>query len=1264
MSGAEALAAVGLASNIIQFVDFTTELCVRISDYTTASSGLPKELAQRATQLGELLNTLKELSQLSDEQVSAKGIIAQCEIQAQELAGLFESLRADAGKGRWSTAKAAFKSMRRTQQIDKVDRLIHILGLQLQVEVKRAAQTTETDISTVLELQSEQLDLLQTLHHATDTRNTTPSLARGPESEPVWIVPLSRNPRFVGREDIFDKLKAHLEGVDGSMPVAALYGLGGVGKTQIALEHIFRTRSPTTAVFWVHASSTSRFAESYKRIASECKIPGHDDPNSNTLQLVRCWLEIHYTLDWLMVIDNVDDRTIFLERPNDMTISKALIEYIPRTARGKIIYTTRSRDIGIDLVSGDEPIRLLPLSREEGISMLGKKIIQNSSDEDQITLLEELAYLPLAISQAVAFMAKRRKTVPDYIRLLQDRSTRSRVLDHRALHHGREDRPSESVASTWWVTFQHVQGENPRSAELLAIMSLFDRQRIPLVMIQDSAEDNFEFEEAIGILEAFSLINTYSCSEGCDQLAVEALCECTAALGHTVPVLCDIHRLVQNATRELLERPENNRSSIADKALLSVSRVFPSGFYGTWPLCRLLYPHATAVLQYYFHDTSLTEGPYLTQKIYELRGFALSPEQYGRLCNHRPLVAECQKACSSASRETDRESLLHCSSLLHNLAKYCRQQGDLKQSEEYILAALTIRCDLLECGSREIFETQESHLTTIVLLQGHGDTRELHRKIINKITKQLEPDNRRTLVALNQLDYGLRALGAYEEGEKQRRQELSAKRELFNQAPKDLVLAESLIDARSRLAQVLIDQGNYAEAQKLLEDAIKLSQNVHGQEHPLVWYNLELLAIIKGLGESYDEAHNLLAHVISQRKELYGEMHFSTLIARGYYLSLLTQEGYYPEAELEAKSLGKDELFTRRHESNATVCNQGISLLLQRKYAEAETSFKRLIELCPEPGPYTKYSHVAAIIDESTSQELLRICLDAQGKTDEARSYRYSPPPSPISEDQFEDARKLHQKSRDLCENGNFDGAEATAREELTLRMQYAGLDDVHTQTCLYLLARCLYMQKRYNDSQSLFRQVLVYSERVHGWQDPRTQDALSAMAATNRKQGRLEEAEECYRRQLCWVENTAGKLDVSTFKARSDLALILCDQRKHSEAEELDRLNLAIQFGSAGGSQSQGIAQAYTNLAWLLGCQGQMEESEQCFHRAYSCQVELYGNSDARSIELSCDLAGLLAAAGRCQNADELYLLLGMTLALPQSEDGDGDPAAVANQG
>lgn len=120
MSGTEALVAFGLASNVLQFVDFTSKLCARIKEYISSVSGLPKELFQQAEQLSELLTLLKGLSQQPNGLTLGKGVPGQCQIQAQELSDLLDSLQVGGGKSRWKTTKVAFKSLRRTQQIDKV----------------------------------------------------------------------------------------------------------------------------------------------------------------------------------------------------------------------------------------------------------------------------------------------------------------------------------------------------------------------------------------------------------------------------------------------------------------------------------------------------------------------------------------------------------------------------------------------------------------------------------------------------------------------------------------------------------------------------------------------------------------------------------------------------------------------------------------------------------------------------------------------------------------------------------------------------------------------------------------------------------------------------------------------------------------------------------------------------------------------------------------------------------------------------------------
>ena len=349
-------------------------------------------------------------------------------------------------------------------------------------------------------------------------------------------------------------------------------------KSQIALEYAYRERDGpnTISVFWVHATNPAQFIESFKRIASELMVPGVESPEIDILQLVHDYIESKYKCRWLMIVDNVDDRVMFFEDQNDR--GKCLCEYIPRTSNGVILYTTRNRDIGVDLDSHRDPIEVPSMNVEDALSLLGVKIRSQSTKEEQIELLEELVYLPLAITQAVAFMIKRRKTIRQYLESYkQSDSTRIRLLGQRFMPNGRESRTLESVTTTWWVSFNYIKSENARAAGLLSIMSVLDRQGIPDSLLLKDDEDSFDFDEAIGLLESFSLITRSPSGKS-----------------------SSMHRLVQVATRAWLQEYEGSAEDVAEEALSLLASRYPEGIYENWTICATYLPHADAVLRYNF----------------------------------------------------------------------------------------------------------------------------------------------------------------------------------------------------------------------------------------------------------------------------------------------------------------------------------------------------------------------------------------------------------------------------------------------------------------------------------------------------------------------------------------------------------------------------------------------------------------------------------------------------------------------------------------
>lgn len=277
---------------------------------------------------------------------------------------------------------------------------------------------------------------------------------------------------------------------------------------------------------------------------------------------------------FIMIVDNVDDRnTFFDESPST---GKALREYIPQCDRGTIIYTTRSRGIGIDLALDRDPIYVPSMEVEEARSLLGKQIRAQSTDEEQLELLEELVYLPLAIAQATAFMVKRNKRISEYMKMYrQSESMRVKLLGQHFNYHGRGARPLESVITTWWISFNSIRAENSRAADLLSVMSYMDYQGIPFSLLIADGEDKFDFEEAIGLLEAFSLVTL-----------------------HTERYFCTVHRLVTVAVQGWLSESEMGSDEYAARALHIVCEKFPDGFYESWTACRAFLPHADSVLRH------------------------------------------------------------------------------------------------------------------------------------------------------------------------------------------------------------------------------------------------------------------------------------------------------------------------------------------------------------------------------------------------------------------------------------------------------------------------------------------------------------------------------------------------------------------------------------------------------------------------------------------------------------------------------------------
>ncbi|KFA53372.1 hypothetical protein S40293_09401 [Stachybotrys chartarum IBT 40293] len=217
-------------------------------------------------------------------------------------------------------------------------------------------------------------------------------LPHRPARAAVRAIPYLRNEDVVRRNDLFDKLNELLPPTTTQYHAAALYSLGGSGKTQI-----------------VHADTEAIFIHDYQSIAKQLGI----DTNlkkEDVLRAVRSRIESQEK--WVLILDNADDLLLFgvgkAGKTTDDVQSINLIEYIPRAPTGTVLWTSRDERVVGTLVGSRHGIQVGPMERNESIELLeGARNTEIQDDQREATeLLEELQQLPLAISQAGAYMRR------------------------------------------------------------------------------------------------------------------------------------------------------------------------------------------------------------------------------------------------------------------------------------------------------------------------------------------------------------------------------------------------------------------------------------------------------------------------------------------------------------------------------------------------------------------------------------------------------------------------------------------------------------------------------------------------------------------------------------------------------------------------------------------------------------------------------------------------------------------------------------------
>jgi hypothetical protein len=278
------------------------------------------------------------------------------------------------------------------------------------------------------------------------------------------VLPFGRNRDFVGRQSQLDRLIKILctDDTEEDCQRVALIGLGGVGKTQIALECAFKLQKslPALSVFWVRASDVISFDNAYRHIGQQLQISGLEDEKADVKRLVQTRLSQESTGKWLMIMDNADDFEIFYHNDNDGSRSSALSKYLPFSTLGAIIFTTRDREAATRY-AGSNVIDIDELDDTESRELL-QRSLQNKqliTDKDSTTkLLKLLVNLPLAIMQAAAYLNAKSITITEYLRIYEESSDNIvKLLGENFEDIRRYPDIKNPVATTWLISFAQIQ---------------------------------------------------------------------------------------------------------------------------------------------------------------------------------------------------------------------------------------------------------------------------------------------------------------------------------------------------------------------------------------------------------------------------------------------------------------------------------------------------------------------------------------------------------------------------------------------------------------------------------------------------------------------------------------------------------------------------------------------------------------------------------------------------------------------------------------
>ena len=476
---------------------------------------------------------------------------------------------------------------------------------------------------------------------------------------PLWNVPYDRNPYFTDQKNLVQRLHERLTAEEVGASRQAISGLGGIGKTQLALEYAYQYQREYTALLWVRAGMPAQLLEDCVHFARLLQVPEAKKREPKPQYLVNellHWLQTHS--GWLLVLDNVEgdlndegpdtkesagkkDTAIMGE---DLKIARLLSMF----REGHILFTTRVQSIAnlaqnflLDAMAVAEGAQLLLRRSHLLPSSATLQEIGRAQREDACTLSGLLGGLPLALEQAAAYIQETGCGLAGYRQVYE--TSRKEVLQSKVKYKRLYTDYSESVATTWLVSFRRVEQQSVVASDLLKLYAYLAPDSIPENIVLNGAEkldanlrqlagSKYQFDSACQVLLNYSLVKRFA--EG---------------------MMISIHRLVQAVLQDAMD--DDTQHFWAEQAVRAVEHAF---YFATALEIDHYIPHAqtcaACIEQYHLEGEEVA---------YLLKMVAKAIDERGWYAQAQPLYIQAFNAYSHSFGPDDLRTLHLLLDVLH-----------------------------------------------------------------------------------------------------------------------------------------------------------------------------------------------------------------------------------------------------------------------------------------------------------------------------------------------------------------------------------------------------------------------------------------------------------------------------------------------------------------------------------------------------------------------------------------------------------------------